>query len=97
MSLFRCNNCLATYSDVLPDGIVYYHICAPLGEHSPADKFASFQPRDENKQPFFGDRVYRIRAEGKGVTCLSDPKLKEPRWITEMKAQEAKMEASDDA
>jgi hypothetical protein len=96
MSQFRCNNCDAVYLDVQPDGTVYYHACGPLDEDSPAAKFAAYKPRDENKQPFFGGQIHRITAEGKGVTCLSDPKLKEPRWITEMKAHEAKLEASDD-
>lgn len=30
----QCNTCGATYVDVLPDGMEYYHACAPL---SPAE------------------------------------------------------------
>jgi hypothetical protein len=33
-----------------------------------------------------------IRSEGAGVECLSDATLKEPAWITQMKAQMAKLE-----
>jgi hypothetical protein len=35
-----------------------------------------------------------IIAEGKGVTCINDPTLKEPRWISELKARTAKREES---
>lgn len=30
MARYRCNTCGGVYSDVLPDGLRYYHRCPPL-------------------------------------------------------------------
>jgi hypothetical protein len=51
-------------------------------------------PRNENARVSSQRIETGIIAEGKGVRCIEDPTLNEPRWISELKARTAKREAA---
>ncbi len=90
--LFQCLCCGGTYADTCADGIVYYHACPPLR----ADKDGAPQERpdrrDENMASPKPGRTAGIKAEGKGVVCLSKPDLEEPDWLSKVKARIAREE-----
>lgn len=81
---FQCLTCDGQYICPQADGMLYFHACADL----PADR--SNPPRrrpdgrDENV-PATGMPAGAIIAEGKGVQCLTNTKLREPAWITQRK------------
>jgi hypothetical protein len=87
---FRCNTCHAVYPDIQADGTPYYHACAPLvAEPLQERKYR----RDENiavSRSGKPRRAIGIIAEGKGVTCMSNPRLTEPARISALKARIAK-------
>lgn len=92
---FQCKSCGAVYTTPQSDGLEYFHVCGPL----PADKKNHSRPRpdgrNENVPP--GDRIAgAIIAEGKGLKCLTDKRLHEPRWITLEKARLAREAPEDD-
>lgn len=94
---FRCNACQATWTTPTLQGLINYHACGPL----PADKKNPERERpdkrDENEAVGTGGRVLGIKLEGAGVTCLSDPKLQEPPWITALKKRIADREEKENA
>lgn len=51
MSRWRCNSCGGTYSDVLPDGILYFHACPPDRVGAGGERIPIANPRDENIRP----------------------------------------------
>lgn len=97
MHRFQCKACGAEYFDQMPSGIAYAHACGPL----PADKKNPERERpdkrDENMAVDKTRRVLGIRSEGKGVTCLTDKNLREPRWISALKRRVEKEAEKDDA
>lgn len=88
MSMFRCNNCGGTYTGAMPDGTIYFHRCPELpGSLKKTRK--DYNIRDENLVvPGFG-AVPHIKSEGLGVTCIEDPDLTQPIWITQLDALQA--------
>jgi hypothetical protein len=92
MAVFRCNACKGTYSDTMRDGTVYMHVCGPLPPDDDGVERERPDKRDENPRTPRTERTTEIRSEGAGVTCISDPKLSEPAWLTRLKAKIAKEE-----
>lgn len=81
---FKCLSCGGVYSCPDASGMVYHHACPDL----PADRSNPPQRRPDGRDenvPSVQRPASAIIAEGKGVECLSNPKLREPRWITERK------------
>ncbi len=75
---FRCNTCLGSYHDTLPDGMDYYHACPPLAMPGaqPDPALPGFTPpvereradkRDENLPPGI------VFVEGLAVRLEPDP------------------------
>jgi len=94
---FECLSCGGQYGEASADGIPYAHVCGPLPPDKNGVQVERENKRDENPAIAKGGVVAGIRAEGKGVKCLSDKKLKEPRWISAMKARVPKEEDDDAA
>lgn len=93
---FECLSCGGRYTAPQSDGTVYMHVCPPLtaaGKKRP-------EPRKDGRNENHPGDVKPARAivsEGRGVKCISRPKLQEPAWITQYKKQLAEEAAKDDA
>lgn len=94
---FRCNACNGEYSDATPDGGIYAHACGPLPADTKNPARERPDKRDENIAVDQNSRVLGIRSEGAGVTCLTDKKIDEPRWISAVKRRVEKEAEKDDA
>jgi len=94
---FQCLSCGGQYFEAQADGIPYAHVCGPLPPDKNGVEVERAGKRDENPAIAKGGAVIGIRAEGKGVKCLSDAALKEPRWIAALKARAPKEEDDDAA
>lgn len=94
---FQCLSCGGQYPEAQRDGIPHAHVCGPLPPDENGVEFERADKRDENPAIAKGGAVIGIRAEGKGVKCLTDAKLKEPRWISALKARTPKEEDDDAA
>lgn len=79
---FRCNACKGTYFDVQLDGAPYAHVCGALPADKKNPERERTDKRDENIALGGDRRVIGILSAGAGVTCLTDVKLEEPRWIS---------------
>lgn len=90
---FECNQCHGVYQDVQADGAIYFHACPEPRLDKKGRPVPRVGGRDENIATNHAGSVTGIRLEGAGVTCLSDKKLKEPKWITDLKS---KLPAEDD-
>lgn len=93
---FECLSCGGQYSTPQADGSIYFHTCPDLpgDRHNPPRRRPD--GRDENV-PAAGAPAGTIVAEGKGVKCLSNPKLKRPGWITERMKRRAEEASKDNA
>jgi hypothetical protein len=91
---FQCLSCDGVYFDTCPDGAVYFHACGtrPNGKKHVLSEVPD--PRDENLAATKPGRPLTIKAEGRGVKCLSDTRLTEPAWITKLKERAAQSEES---
>lgn len=90
---FGCKACGGVYFDQMPDRSTYHHSCPPLPPTKEGNRPERLNKRDENVERGRDRRAIGIIAEGDGVVCLSNPKLTEPPWITQLKAKVAKEEA----
>lgn len=94
---FECHACKGRYFETCGDGSPYAHVCGPL----PADKKNPQRERpdkrDENPLMDGRGNWLGIRSEGLGVTCLTDGRLQEPRWISAMHERRVKREEKEDA
>jgi hypothetical protein len=91
-----CISCGGSYSDTMPYGVINRHSCPPQIRGADGKFIDTPNPRDENPVVTRLGIVTGIQAEGRGVKCLSDSPLTEPRWITEMKERVAKREDAND-
>lgn len=97
MTRWRCNACKGVYSDILPGGYSYAHACGPLAAAKKLPERERPNKRDENVLADRDGKVLGIRSEGAGVTCLTDDKLDEPKWITKLKKVIAAREEKENA
>ena len=87
--VFQCLTCKGQYSTPQRGGQIYMHVCPPLVGDDPG--VTRDRPNARNENPVDRERpATAIVAEGKGVKCLSNPKLQEPQWITERKSKLAR-------
>lgn len=89
---FQCASCKGVYFDATAEGATYHHVCPPLVPDASDAQTKAYNPRSENIAPVGFGRAPSIVAEGLGVKCVSNPKLTEPAWITQLKARQAKEE-----
>lgn len=92
---FQCNACGAQYDDIMRDGSLYFHACAPLKVDKNGVEAERPNKRDENLFARKRGVPPSITSEGDGVTSLKNSQLSEPAWITVHKAALAKQEAAD--
>lgn len=85
MHEFQCLACGGRYFEADRHGVFYAHACGPLPATKKEPARERPDKRDENHAVDREGTVLGIKSEGKGVKCLSDPKLKAPRWITKLK------------
>jgi hypothetical protein len=93
--IWCCNSCGGKYNDTMPDGGNYAHSCPSVMLNSDGETVPRPDPRSENILVSRQRIETGIIAEGKGVTCIDDPTLKEPRWISELKARTAIREGAN--
>lgn len=91
---FECQACGGVYQCPDARGMIYFHVCPPVWSKSTGDQHRDGH-RDENLTVLEGPGA-PIRAEGKGVKCLSNTKLREPVWMTVHKLKLAKEKAESD-
>jgi len=92
---FRCNACKSTWFTPDHNGHIHYHACGPLPADSKNPERERPDKRDENIAVDRGGKVLGIKLEGAGVTCLSDPKLKRPLWISALYKRIAEQEEKE--
>lgn len=95
--VFECLSCGGQYFEASRDGAIYVHVCGPLPVDDKGMLKERPDKRDENLAISGRGDVVGIRAEGKGVKCLTDKKLKEPTWITALKKRIATKDDDDAA
>lgn len=78
MSQWKCNSCLATYSDLQADGSVYCHACAPLPPNAQGLQVEHANKRDENLTLDGRGRASGIRSAGAGVTQVGGAPVPQP-------------------
>lgn len=66
MSRFRCRACQGEFDSVQPDGMEYYHACAPKSAWEPGPPGERPNRRDENVALDDRGRRVGIRREGSG-------------------------------
>jgi len=66
MALYECQTCGGQYQDVLPDGLLYFHACAPLSVAEGAQGQERPDRRDENVVSEGGPEQGTERLRGKG-------------------------------
>lgn len=94
---FQCRACDGTYFEMLQDGGPYAHVCGPLPPDKNGVQAERPDKRDENMVVNGAGKLSGIRSEGAGVTCLTDGRLEEPRWISTLHKRIAKEEGNEDA
>ena len=94
---FQCEACKGVYFDQSADGGTYYHACPDLPAGEDGKVPVRENRRDENIRLGSSGRAPVIVSEGAGVTCLSNPQLTEPAWITSLKQRAEKEEQELDA
>ena len=67
MSVWKCQSCNATYSDVQPDGMLYFHACSPAPPNAQGVQAPLPNPRNENIVMDGRGRAIGIKAAGAGV------------------------------
>jgi hypothetical protein len=92
---FRCGSCGGEYIDVQRDGTIYFHSCGPLPRNADGSQPERPNKRDENVRQVRPTWPAEITSEGDGVTCLTNPNLIEPAWITDLKNRAAAAEAEE--
>ena len=83
---FLCNCCGGTYTDVMPDGMIYNHVCGPIEDKKTRQFIPRPDFRDENIDTNRRGDVLGIVSEGLGVKCVTSDLLQEPPWITRLKS-----------
>lgn len=70
MAVYQCNTCQSLYKDVLDDGMLYFHACAPITD--PVTGLTTERPdkRDENVQGGEGRNKHGYTRRGKGSTLM---------------------------
>lgn len=91
---FKCLSCGARYLDQQQDGTLYFHACGPMPPNKDGVQIERPDKRDENIAVNQLGRVMGIKTEGQGVECLTDAKLEQPIWLTQLQAKAAKEEQS---
>jgi hypothetical protein len=92
---FQCLSCDGVYFDSCDDGLVYFHACGPRTKGKDGAVAELADARDENLAATKPGRPLTIKAEGRGVKCLSDARLSEPAWITKLKERAALAEGQE--
>lgn len=72
MARLRCKTCLGEYDDVQPDGMRYFHACAPVTDAQTGVTTERANKRDENVTPGIvnGQVCMVIKSAGAGVVTL---------------------------
>jgi hypothetical protein len=92
IQVFRCESCKGLYRSPQADGTIYHHACPPLPPDKKGRELPRPDRRDENLAFNAAGRLTGLKREGKGVTCVSDKKLAEPGWISDLKRELKKRE-----
>jgi hypothetical protein len=71
MALLRCLTCRGEYDDVLPDGTLYFHACAPVINPGTGEPLPRPNRRNENvKLDPVTRKAVGIKRDGLGVQVL---------------------------
>jgi hypothetical protein len=71
MAIVKCNTCGGQYSQVEPDGTLYFHACPPAVTTAPGVSVPYPNPRNENIVLGPQGQYVGIVAQGEGVTVVS--------------------------
>lgn len=92
MSLWKCNACGGTYSDIGLDGAIYMHACAPGPPDAHGAQAELPNKRNENVVVGVGGLALDIVAPGAGVMPMQGQPTSEPEWIIKLRADSAALQ-----
>lgn len=70
MSRRRCIECRGVYTDVLPDGRKYFHVCSSTWDRDGLVETPRVDARDENVRGGDGADRREVKSEGRGSQIL---------------------------